>query len=250
MRRALAALALALIAPTGVAQKAARPPPPPAIQAALDAKDRSMDARLRDEPRHVVEILKAADAKPGQRALDVGSGSGYLAQLLSTMVGDAGHVDIQNTANWINQFPGMDPKALQTHIKRANIGYITANWDAIPIVRNNYDVITAGEVWHDVILEGADYEFAAKSLYDMLKPGGRLVIEDHDVRPEMDIRAQVNLHRISHGDVEGQFIKAGFKLESMQLFDSPYDNGKMNVFFPGVRGRTDKFIATFVKPGG
>lgn len=248
MKRACA-IALLLAASPALAQ-APKAAVPPAVQAAMTAKDRSTDALLRDGQRHVVEILTAADAKPGQRALDVGSGSGYLALLLSSMVGETGHVDIQNTANWINQFPGMDPNALKRRIKRDNIGYITANWDAIPIVRDSYDVITAGEVWHDVVLEGADYAYAAKSLYEMLKPGGRLVIEDHDANPEMDIRTQVNLHRISHGDVEGQFIKAGFKLEQMQLFDSTYDNLKMNVFFPGVRGRTDKFVATFVKPRG
>jgi predicted methyltransferase len=36
----------------------------------------------------------------------------------------------------------------------------------------------------------------------------------------------------------------------MELNDSRYDDRRMNVFFPGVRGRTDRFVAVFVKPAG
>jgi predicted methyltransferase len=252
-----AALLILALAQPALAQAPKDPPAaakpskltiPPAIQAALDAPDRAMEARLRDEQRHVVDILKATDAAPGYRVLDIASGSGYLALLLSTMVGDKGHVDIHNTPGWINQFPSMDPEALQRRIKRSNIGYITAPWNDIPIQKNAYDLIIMGEVYHDVIVEGGDWQGLDRQIFDMLKPGGRLVVEDHDANPEMYLMQQANLHRISHGDVEGHFLKAGFKLESMQLFDSKYDDEKMNVFYPGVRGRTDKFIAAFVKP--
>jgi predicted methyltransferase len=34
----------------------------------------------------------------------------------------------------------------------------------------------------------------------------------------------------------------------MILIDSSYDDRRFNVFRPGVRGRTDRFIATFEKP--
>jgi predicted methyltransferase len=196
----------------------------------------------------VVDILKAAEARPGQRVLDIGSGGGYLALLFSTLVGDKGHVDIHNTPGWINQFPSMDPEAMKRRIARANVGYITEAWNGIPLAKNTYDLVTMGEVYHDVVLEGGNWEALDQEIFDLLKPGGRLVVEDHDAIPEMYLAQQANLHRISHGDVEGHFLRAGFKLESVQLFDSKYDDEKMNVFYPGVRGRTDKFIATFVKP--
>ena len=62
------------------------------------------------------------------------------------------------------------------------------------------------------------------------------------------MREQVDQHRISHGDVTGQFLKAGFALKEMVLIDSEFDDLKFNVFWPTVRGRTDRFIAVFEKP--
>jgi predicted methyltransferase len=224
----------------------------PAIKAALAAADRSTDARLRDKPRYVELILKAADARPGMRVLDVGSGGGYLALLFSSLVGGpsgaGGHVDIHNTPGWINQFPSMDPDLQRARITRANIAYLTLPWGRLPGEPDSYDIIVLGQVYHDVLLEAGDFIGLNESMFELLKPGGRLVIEDHDAIETMHINQQVNLHRISHGDVTGQLLAAGFVLEDMILIESSYDDRRFNVFRPGVRGRTDRFIATFVKP--
>jgi predicted methyltransferase len=64
----------------------------------------------------------------------------------------------------------------------------------------------------------------------------------------MYLGQQANLHRISHGDVTGQLLRAGFRETDMILMESPYDDRRFNVFRPGVRGRTDRFIAVFEKP--
>ena len=259
--RLTACLALALLSTPAMAQapeprmdflelqKAAMADP--AIKAALAAPDRSTGERLRDEARMTALILKETGARPGMRVLDVGSGSGYLAVLLSTLVGEKGHVDIHNTPGWINQFPGMDPEVEKRRIKRANIGYITTSWNDIPSEpKGGYDLIVLGQVFNDVGLEAGDYNLMCANFFGLLKPGGRLVIEDHDALDGQMIGDQVNLHRISHGDVEKLLLGAGFALKELVLMDSKYDNRKMNVFFPGVRGRTDRFIAVFEKPGG
>jgi predicted methyltransferase len=222
----------------------------PAIAAAINAKDRSMESRVRDKDRYTEAILHEAAIKPGMRVLDVGSGGGTLALLFSTLVGDKGHVDIHNTPGWINQFPGMDADVQKRRIKRDNIGWITAAWDAIPVQPDSYDVIMLGQVYHDTFLEAADIQKMNASLFAMLKPGGRLVIEDHDANPEMPLGQQANLHRISHGDVTGQLTRAGFVLKELLLHDSPNDDVRFNVFTPTVRSRTDRFIAVFQKPAG
>lgn len=82
----------------------------------------------------------------------------------------------------------------------------------------------------------------------MLKPGGRLVIEDHDAIETMSLGEQVYLHRISHGDVTGQLLRAGFRETDMILMKSGHDDRRFNVFRPTLRGRTDRFIAVFEKP--
>lgn len=220
----------------------------PTIKAALNDPARSMESRLRDDTRMVELILKSANAKPGDRVLDVGAGGGYLALLFSTLVGKTGHVDIHNTPGWINQFPSMDPTLQQSYIKRANIGWITKPWTELTAAANSYDIIVMGQTYHDVLLEGESPDLMNEHLVAMLKPGGRIVIEDHDALAVMDIRAQAYLHRISNGDVTGQMARAGMQLKQMILIESPHDDRRFNVFRPGVRGRTDKFIAVYEKP--
>ena len=81
----------------------------------------------------------------------------------------------------------------------------------------------------------------------MLSPGGRVIIEDHDAIETMPLMQQANLHRISHGDVIGDFLAAGFRQVAFEEIESRYDDRKMNVFWPNVRGRTDRYILVFEK---
>jgi predicted methyltransferase len=265
-----AAVALALSGLPAFAQAAPKPPAVEtvgatdamngAIDAALNAPDRSMEHRLRDENRNVRVILKAAWPKDtagdpnytltDKRVLDVGAGGAYLALIFSALVGETGHVDIHNTPGWINQFPGMDPDAQRRWIRRANVGWITEPWNGIAGEPGSYDIVVMGQVYHDALLEGAIIPPMNKALFDLLKPGGRLIVEDHDAIDTQTPAQQANLHRISHELVTELFTEAGFQLERMELNDSRYDDRRMNVFFPGVRGRTDRFVAVFVKPAG
>lgn len=218
------------------------------IRKALADKSRTLDSRLRDDRRMVELILRAAAAKPGDRVLDIASGGGYLALLFSAIVGEDGHVDMHNTPGWIAQFPSMDPDDQKTRIIAKNIGWITTPWHELDAPAASYDVIVLGQVYHDIVLEGGDFRELNERMFAMLKPGGRVVIEDHDAIPEMDLGRQVGLHRISHGDVTGQMLRAGFTLKEMALIESQFDDRKFNVFKPDVRGRTDRFIAVFEKP--
>jgi predicted methyltransferase len=221
-----------------------------AIAAALGDRKRDMGARLRDDARHAELILRATYLKPGQRALDMGAGSGYLSILMSNMVGPQGGVTLHNATHWIPQFPSMDPAVLAPRIGRANIDYIVSPWHDIPGTAGSYDVIVMGQVYHDAILEGGDIVAMNQRFFELLKPGGRVVIEDHDAIPEMHIGQQASLHRVSHADTTAHLLKAGFVLEEVLLIESKYDDRRFNVFKPGVRGRTDRFIATFRKPTG
>lgn len=224
----------------------------PAIKAALADTSRAMESRLRDDTRMVELILKAANAKSGERVLDVASGGGYLALLFSKLVGgsngSAGHVDIHNTWGWIAQFPSMDPDFQKQRIKRPNIGWVTQAWDDLDAPANSYDIIVMGQVYHDIVLEGGDFDALNKRLFAMLKPGGRVVIEDHDAIETMPLGQQAFLHRISNGDTIGHFSRAGFHHTGLILIESTNDDRRFNVFRPGVRGRTDRFIAVFEKP--
>ena len=222
------------------------------IDRALKAPDRSMEHRLRDENRQVRRIIETAwptlQPLTGARVLDVASGGGYLAMIYSTLVGPGGHVDMHNTPGWIAQFPSMEPERQRDWIKRENIGWVTLPWNDLDAPDRSYDLILMGQVYHDIVLEGGDVETLNRRLFDMLTPGGRVVVEDHDAIETMPLIEQVNLHRISKGDVTGHFLRAGFRQVDVAEIESRYDTRKMNVFWPTVRGRTDRFIAVFEKP--
>lgn len=257
----IAALALAVFAISAAAFAQGAPEPrtdvaelrkvalaDPAIKTALDDRTRTLESRLRDERRMVELILRAGEARPGQRVLDVASGGGYLALLFAAMVGDKGHVDIHNTPGWIAQFPSMEPERQQAVITQANIGWVTQAWNELDAAPGTYDLIVLGQVYHDIVLEGGDFNAINQRFFAMLKPGGRIVIEDHDADERMYLGQQADLHRISHGDVTGHFLRAGFEAVETVLIDSRFDDRRMNVFWPNVRGRTDRFIAVFRKP--
>jgi predicted methyltransferase len=222
------------------------------IDRALKAPDRSMEHRLRDENRQVRRIIETAWPTllplTGARVLDVASGGGYLAMIYSTLVGPGGHVDMHNTPGWIAQFPSMEPERQRDWIKRENIGWVTLPWNDLDAPDRSYDLILMGQVYHDIVLEGGDVETLNRRLFDMLTPGGRVVVEDHDAIETMPLVEQVNLHRISKGDVTGHFLRAGFRQVDVAEIESRYDTRKMNVFWPTVRGRTDRYILVFEKP--
>ncbi len=259
MRRAIIAALVLMLAAPAFAQETPQPhtdiaalrreaKADVAIRKALGDRSRAMESRLRDDRRYVELILRAGAVKAGDGVLDVASGGGYLALLFSALVGDKGHVDIHNTPGWIAQFPSMEVERQQAMIRKPNIGWLTLPWNDLDATAGSYDVIVMGQVYHDVVLEGGDYEALNRRMFAMLKPGGRVVVEDHDANEFLTLREQVDQHRISHGDVTGQLLKAGFVLKDMVLIDSEFDDRKFNVFWPTVRGRTDRFIAVFEKP--
>ena len=216
---------------------------------ALASPARPLEHRLRDEQRDPSRTIAYMRLEPGNTVLDIGSGSGYLALIAAELVGETGRVDIHNTPGWIVQFPSMDPDRMARAITRPNVGFVTAPWNGIAAEPETYDAIVMGQVYHDIILEGADLEALNRKLYDMLKPGGMLVIEDHDANPDMPIGQQVQLHRIDQTTVMFQVESSGYDAIDVMTLESPHDDFRFNVFRPGIRGRTTRYILGFHKPG-
>lgn len=218
------------------------------MTAALASPERPLSHRIRDETRDPAPIIEMMQLQAGDRVLDVGSGGGYLALIASAMVGENGHVDIHNTPGWIAQFPSMDPDVMKRGISNGNVGYLTAPWDLIAAPPASYDAIVMGQVYHDAVLEAADIPAMNRSLFTMLKPGGVVVIEDHAADPNMPLGRQVGLHRIAASAVIAQMEEAGFIMDAQRDLPSTHDDLRFNVFRPGIRGRTSRYILAFSKP--
>ena len=107
--------------------------------------------------------------KPGQRALDVAAGSGDLALGLARKVGATGCVVVTDI-NAAMLGVGRD-RLLDAGIA-SNVAFVQADAEALPLKSNAFHCVTIGFGLRNVTDKGA----ALKSMFDVLKPGGRLVV--------------------------------------------------------------------------
>ena len=113
------------------------------------------------QPRTVADMLTLLEVEPGQRVLDVGSGSGWTTALLSVLVGDEGRVY------------GVELEPDLVAFGRANLtAYTNASISqAEPEVLGLPDLAP-----FDRILVSAEPPVLPPELVDQLGPEGRMVI--------------------------------------------------------------------------
>eukprot|EP00933_Yihiella_yeosuensis_P047293 TRINITY_DN4303_c1_g1_i1.p1 TRINITY_DN4303_c1_g1~~TRINITY_DN4303_c1_g1_i1.p1 ORF type:complete len:222 (-),score=19.04 TRINITY_DN4303_c1_g1_i1:176-841(-) len=115
---------------------------------------------------HALQIL-ADHLKPGSHALDVGSGSGFLAAVMARMVGSQGRVVgidyvAPLVAMSVNNVRKADGDLLESGVLTLEHG---DGWKGYP-----------QDAPYDCIHVGAAAETVPEALLDQLKPGGRMVI--------------------------------------------------------------------------
>lgn len=217
--------------------------------AAAEAKaDRPDKAKALDPVRDSENRFLLQYVKPGDHVLDLGAGGGYSSWLLSAAV-CGGDVDSQNPPQWVST-----PKALEDRnamaAARPNIHLVTSDFDKVPVPARPYDVIFIGTIYHDTYnMPGADGVRMDKALYAALKPGGLVVVIDHNAPAGSGIADTNTLHRIDKARVLGDFKAAGFELVSdSNALANPADTRTLKVFDPAIRGHTDRMALVFKKP--
>lgn len=101
----------------------------------------------------------------GKRVLDVGCGTGRLAQAMST---EAGHVALMDPST------GMLEKARQRLGGCGNVSFFSGDIEKDVPPGGNYDVITAVSVMHHLASPG----LAVENMKSALAPGGKIIIVD------------------------------------------------------------------------
>ncbi|ESQ74044.1 methyltransferase domain-containing protein [Asticcacaulis sp. AC402] len=219
------------------------------VSAALARADRPADQVERDAVRKAEIDFLLSHIKPGDRVLDIGAGQGYASYLLSTAVCD-GKVVSQNPQSWVDYYK-MGPARDAMAAARPNVSLMTADFTAIPAPTQPYDVIFLGMVYHDTYnYQPADYNVQTflGLLKAQLKPGGVVIITDHDTAAGVGITQTNTLHRIEKARVLADFHAAGFVLaEDSPVLETDEDHSK-NVFDPTVRGHTDRMALVFKRP--
>ena len=136
------------------------------VRASYDGPIEIGHGQTNSQPRTVENMLRLLDVRPGQRILDVGSGSGWTTALLGHLTGSTGRV-------W-----GVELESELVELGRHNIEFFDWPWIGIEhAIRGTY-----GDPAHapfDRILVSAEAQELPAELVDQLTPSGRMVIPVH-----------------------------------------------------------------------
>jgi predicted methyltransferase len=190
-----------------------------AIEAAVAGNWRKADDKARDADRHPVEALTFWGLKPKATILEVQPGGGWWTEILAPYAKATGG-EFHATAADLGD-PGLSENARKgrdTFASRfANqdvYGKVNlVNWGpkAAPLPANKFDFVLAARVFHGWANNGS-VDANLKKLYDSLKPGGVLAIEQHRGKP--DQKDTVSGGYVAEQTVIDAATKAGFKLDA------------------------------------
>jgi demethylmenaquinone methyltransferase/2-methoxy-6-polyprenyl-1,4-benzoquinol methylase len=113
--------------------------------------------------------LSQTGLRPGQRALDVASGTGDLAAGLARQVGSTG-MAVLTDINWEMLSRGRD-RLLDKGIA-GNVAFVIANAEQLPFPDRSFDCVTIAFGLRNV----TDKAAALRSMRRVLRPGGRLLV--------------------------------------------------------------------------
>jgi predicted methyltransferase len=219
------------------------------IDAAVANPERTQADRDRDVREKPAEVLAFAGVKPGMTVADLFSGGGYYTELLAGVVGPTGKVYAVNNVPYA-QYSKKDRDARFTEGRLKNVEprIIEASWFELPA--KSIDVAVIVMSFHDVYWVDEKEGWPAintagfiDSVKRALKPGGKLLVIDHNAPAGTGAEMAGKAHRMNEDFAKKQLTARGFVLEKtydgLRNKDDQLD--KM-VFDPAVKGKTDRYV--------
>jgi len=253
-RGLLAPAAVLLILGLGGSAFAQQGAAPSYIKSAIDSASRpAADVKV-DSLRKPAELIAFAGLKPGDRLLELIPSRGYFTRLFSLVVGPAGHVDELVTAEEVKaSATAADPiKAIAADPAFKNVSVSVQPVSAFK-VSQPVDLVWTSQNYHDLhdtAFGPADMAAFDKAVFDALKPGGIFLVVDHAASSGRGLKDTQTLHRIDQAAAEAEIEAAGFKLDAQSdVLRNPEDDHTLKIFDAKIRGKTDKFVLKFKKPG-
>jgi predicted methyltransferase len=257
LKRAL--IVLGAMAMTPLAAQSGRPALTQAqLQTAVTAPGRAADRVALDEVRRPAEVLRFMGLRRGDRVLDYFTGTGYYAEIMARAVGPQGVVVGWNGAGFMRN-ERVRTALQELRSRNPNFAFYATPQTAIAFPSESFDFVMVHLVYHDAYWESTQFgvpridpNTVVQAIWNATRPGGTVAVIDHMANPGGDTRAVVEaLHRIDPATVRADFERAGFVLEAeSDMLRNPEDDRTRNVFDQSIRGRTDRFMMRFRKPGG
>ncbi|MFZ5608616.1 MAG: class I SAM-dependent methyltransferase [Pseudomonadota bacterium] len=250
LRRALILAAALAVFPTLIV----RPAHADAVKDAVGAPDRPQEERARDNGRKPAAVLGFWGVKPGEKVFELAAGGGYYTDLLSRVVGAQGRVYAQYSEGAWTRAKDMFAKRFAP---RGNVEAFIGDFADFTPEAASIDAIMAALIWHHMHYDEAAGEalpdktkaFLASTLR-MLKPGGSLLIIEHEA-PAGASRAQsAAWHRAPKQMTIADVTAAGFRFEgASDALANPADN-LANYWREALPARdsSQRFVLKFSKP--
>lgn len=154
----------------------------PSLRASAYA-DRALpigDGQTISQPLMVALMLQALELRPGDRVLEVGTGSGYVAALLSNLT---------SAVITVERKPAL--------VERSAAALRSLGCDNVVVYTAGARLGRAEDAPYDAILVSAAAPHVPRTLLDQLAPGGRLVIPIGSRRRQELVRARSTAHGIA-----------------------------------------------------
>lgn len=225
------------------------------VQAAIDNPLREEGDRKRDAGRKPAEVVEFMGIKPGMTVLDMLSGAGYYAEILSSVVGVDGKVIALNNKGYMDFTKGAIAKRIEQPGRMDNVTLKIAEINEMELGEGIADAVFLTLSYHDfyyVDEKGGwpevDVTRTLDQLHHVLKTGGILAIIDHSAVKGAPLEVGTSLHRIDPEIVKKELAAVGFELEAeSDILGNPADDMTKSIWGKDIRGKTNRFAYRFIK---